>query len=105
MTPPSGRTASAQAITPPDYMTNTSPTHVYTFTTVSEGGMRLWVSDTLLIDNWDAHFPGNGHLGDDHALGGGRCLLHQAAICPIREDGSVCAQVLLDRLTELCRRA
>ena len=27
----------------------------YLFSTVSEGGVRLWISDTLIIDNWTSH--------------------------------------------------
>jgi hypothetical protein len=32
-------------------------TEVYTFYTVSDDGVRLWVNGTLLIDNWTDHAP------------------------------------------------
>jgi hypothetical protein len=32
-------------------------TQVYTFSTVSNDGVRLWIGGTLLINNWTTHFP------------------------------------------------
>jgi hypothetical protein len=34
----------------------------YEFTTVSDDGVRLWVNDTLIIDDWRGHFP-ESHSG------------------------------------------
>jgi RHS repeat-associated protein len=46
-------------------------TGMYTFQTVSDEGVRLWVNDQLIIDDWTAHPQDTTDIGQIYLEGGG----------------------------------